>query len=220
MGLPPVTAGVQFSHDDVAPASGTGVPGTPGTDGVDSVPLPGGSVVEPDGVVVVGDDVGTEPGSPYASLFGDNVPALVTTLSVDAEMIAVITCAGVADGRADKYRAASPATCGAAMDVPDRVAVAVGDVVPAETIPEPGAKRSRHAPKLEYDARTSVMVVAPTVRPDALFPPGDVVHASTFELPAADTTVMPSLYARSTADSNEALLPVPKLKLITAGPET
>jgi hypothetical protein len=185
-----------------------------------SVPVPGGKVVLLGGVVVVGDDDGTEPGSPYASLFGDNVPAPVTTLLVDVEMIAVITCAGEAAGTADKYRATSPATCGAAMEVPDRVADAVVDDVPAETIPEPGAKRSRHAPKLEYEARASVIVVAPTVRPDALFPPGDVVHASTFEFPAAETTVMPSLYARSTADSKDALLPAPKLILMTAGPET
>lgn len=92
--------------------------------------------------------------------------------------------------------------------------------IPADVIPEPGAKRSRQAPKLEYEARASVVVVAPTVKPDALLPPGEVVQASTFELPAADTTVIPSLYARSTALSNEALLPAPKLILITAGPET
>ena len=90
MGLPPVVAAVQFNQEEVAPARATGVPGTPGTDGRASVPVPGGKVVEPCGVVVLV-DVGTVPGSPYASLFGDNVPALVTTLSVDAEMIAAIT---------------------------------------------------------------------------------------------------------------------------------
>ena len=121
------------------------------------------------------------------------MPALVTTLGVDAEMSAVITCAGEADVAADKYRAASPATCGAAIDVPDKVAEAVVEVMPAETIPEPGAKRSRQLPKFEYDARASVIVVAPTVSPDALFPPGEVLQASIFEFPAADTTVMPSL---------------------------
>ena len=106
------------------------------------------------------------------------------------------------------------------MEVPDRTAVAAGEDIPAETMSEPGAKRSRHAPKFEYEARASVMVVAPTVKPDGLLPPGEVVHASTLELPAADTTVMPSLNARSTADSKEALFVVPKLRLMTAGPDT
>lgn len=106
------------------------------------------------------------------------------------------------------------------MEVPDNVAEAVVEEIPAETIPDPGANRSRHAPKLEYDARASVVVVAPTVSPDALFPPGELVQASTLEFPAAETTVMPSLNARSTADSKEALLPAPKLMLMMAGPET
>ena len=62
MGLPPSAAAVQFSHDEVAPASATGVPVAPGTDGIDSVPVPGGSVVEPGAVVVPGED-GTLEGS-------------------------------------------------------------------------------------------------------------------------------------------------------------
>ena len=93
IGLPPSAAAVQFNHAEVAPASATGVPGTPGTEGIDSVPEPGGNVLEPGAVVVPGED-GTDEGSPYASLFGDNVPALVTTFVVAALMSAVITCAG------------------------------------------------------------------------------------------------------------------------------
>ena len=148
IGLPPDAAGVQFSHDDAAPASGTGVPGTPGTDGIVSDPVPGGTVDGGGGVVVPGDD-GTAVGSPYASLLGDNVPAPVTALPVVAFMIAVITCDGVAVVAAERYRAAKPATWGAAMEVPDWTEVAVGDDIPAETMSEPGAKRSRHAPKFE-----------------------------------------------------------------------
>lgn len=73
---------------------------------------------EGDGVVVLGDD-GTAVGSPYASLLGDNVPALVTTFAVVALMRAVMTCDGVAVVAAERYRAAKPATWGAAMEVPD-----------------------------------------------------------------------------------------------------
>ena len=41
--------------------------------------------------------------------------------------------------------------------------VSLSPVFQSDVIPEPGAKRSRHAPMLEYDARTSVVIVAPTV---------------------------------------------------------
>lgn len=101
MGLPPSAAAVQFNQDDVAPARATGVPVVPGTEGIDSVPVPGGRVVDPGAVVVPGDE-GIVEGSPYASLLGDNVPALVTTFGVDAPMIAVMTCEGDADVAADK----------------------------------------------------------------------------------------------------------------------
>ena len=101
MGLPPSAAGVQLNQEEVAPARATGVPVGPGTEGMDSVPVPGGSVVEPGAVVVPGDE-GIEDGSPYASLLGESVPAPVTTFGVDALTIAVITCDGEADVAADK----------------------------------------------------------------------------------------------------------------------
>ena len=44
------------------------------------------------------------------------------------------------------------------------VFVAVSLVDQADVIEEPGAKRSRQVPMFEYDARASVLVVAPTVR--------------------------------------------------------
>jgi hypothetical protein len=135
---------------------------------------------------------GTAVGLAYASLFGDSVPALVTTLLVAALITADMTVAGDAAGTADKYRAAIPATCGDAIDVPFNVFVALFPVYHAEVIPEPGANRSRHAPKFEYDARASVFVVAPTVSADTLLLPGDTVQPSTFAFPAATTTVIPS----------------------------
>ena len=59
--------------------------------------------------------------------------------------------------------AATPATCGEAIEVPLRVAIALVAVYQAEVMELPGAKRSRHFPKLEYDARESELSVAPTV---------------------------------------------------------
>ena len=90
-------------------------------------------------------------------------------------------------------------------------------LIHAESISEPGANMSRHVPKFEYDARTSVRVVAPTVNADTLLLAGDVVHASTFAFPAATTTVIPSAYARSIAEFKESLFVVPRLRFITAG---
>ena len=102
MGLPPVGAALHSSHDDCAPASAIGVPGTPGTDGAESVPEPGGNVVEPGTVVVAPLLVGTAVGLAKASLFGDKVPALVTTLLVAALTTADITVAGDAAGTAER----------------------------------------------------------------------------------------------------------------------
>jgi hypothetical protein len=62
-----------------------------------------------------------------------------------------------------KYNAATPATCGDAIDVPLMVLVAVLLVYHAEIIDEPGAKISTQVPKFENDERASVLVVEPTV---------------------------------------------------------
>ena len=97
------------------------------------------------------------------------------------------------------------------------IAVALLLEMPADTMFVPGAKRSRHFPKFEKLARESASFVAPTASTETLLPEGDVVHASTFELPAATTTVMPSANARSTADSSDGLWVVPRLMFITAG---
>ena len=52
--------------------------------------------------------------------------------------IAVVTCAGVDVGNFDKYNAATPATCGEAIDVPDSEVELVSDVRLAEVMLEPG----------------------------------------------------------------------------------
>jgi hypothetical protein len=59
--------------------------------------------------------------------------------------------------------AATPATCGEAIEVPLRVAIALAAVYQAEVMELPGAKMSRHFPKFEYGARASALSVAPTV---------------------------------------------------------
>jgi hypothetical protein len=73
------------------------------------------------------------------------------------------TWAGVQFGSWERRTAAAPATWGDAMEVPDKIAAAVFEVCHAAVIALPGANRSRHEPWLEYDARASVLVVAPTV---------------------------------------------------------
>ena len=62
---------------------------------------------------------------------------------------------------APQMEAAAPATCGDAIEVP--LIVLVPPVYQAEVIDEPGAKMSRHDPKLENDERVSLLVVEPTV---------------------------------------------------------
>ena len=53
------------------------------------------------------------------------VPGFVTIPRVAAFNNALVTAAGAADGLADKYNAATPATWGDAIDVPDIDAVRV-----------------------------------------------------------------------------------------------
>ena len=82
-------------------------------------------------------------------MFGDPDPAPVTTFGVLAAINAVATAAGVAVGFTLRYSAATPATCGEAMDVPLIVFVAVVLVFHDDVMLEPGAKMSTHVPKFE-----------------------------------------------------------------------
>jgi len=69
------------------------------------------------------------------------------SLLAEAELtIAVRTDAGDADVLFCKYNAATPATCGDAIEVPEIELVAVSDVYHAEVIEEPGAKMSTQVP--------------------------------------------------------------------------
>ncbi len=72
------------------------------------------------------------------------------------------TCPGVKVGLVVTKRASAPATCGLAIEVP-LIVLAVFVPNHVEVISLPGAKRSTQLPKLEYEARTSRIVVAATV---------------------------------------------------------
>ena len=98
------------------------------------------------------------------------MPAFVTLLGVAVAISWLVTVAGVAVGVALRTRAAAPATCGAAIEVPLIVAVAVLLVLHADVMPWPGAKRSVQVPKLENEARVSAVVVALTVIASATGP--------------------------------------------------
>lgn len=114
----------------------------------------GGAVGRGSGFVGgLGDEPGTHAESTYSNPLGDAGPALVTTPRVDAPTSPTATSAGVDDDHTLRYAAAAPATCGDAMEVPEIVFVEVGPPTHALVIEEPGANRSRQAPKFENDDR-------------------------------------------------------------------
>jgi hypothetical protein len=125
-------------------------------------------------------------------------PALVTIPRVAASRTTCVVVATVDVGFEAKYNATTPATCGAAIDVPDHDAVRVGDPIIADVIDTPGANTSRQRPQLENEARASFELVAPTVIADTA-DAGEVLHASALLLPAAATYTMPSAVARPIA---------------------
>src|SRR5262245_21003310 len=106
---------------------------------------------------------GGEPPATNSSRFGEPAPGFTMTPGVASATSRSRTCCGVKVGFADRTSAAAPAVCGVAMEVPLSTAVAVSDVIHADVMFTPGANRSRQVPKLENDARTSVMSDAPSV---------------------------------------------------------
>ncbi len=78
-------------------------------------------------------------------------------------MITLEAVAALALGTPCKYNATVPATCGEAIEVPLRVAVAVLLPIQSEVMLTPGANTSSTEPMLENDALVSVISVAPTV---------------------------------------------------------
>src|SRR5262249_8322968 len=131
-----------------------------------------------------GGGAGASVTSEYSSRLGDPLPAPVTRSGVAELTMALLTVGGVAVGWLSRYNAATPATCGVAIDVPLIVLVAVSDVFHADVMLDPGAKTSTHVPKFENDARASVFVVAPTTSASATRD-GEPPHALALLLPAA-----------------------------------
>jgi hypothetical protein len=103
---------------------------------------------------------------------------------VAALTMALRTVNGDAKGSLCRYRAATPATWGAAIDVPLKVAVAPSLVYQADWMLEPGAKTSTTLPTFENDDRASPLVDDPTVIA-SLTLAGEEFPAFVFEFPAA-----------------------------------
>jgi hypothetical protein len=140
----------------------------------------------------------------------------VRRLRVALFTISFLTVAGDAPGLPCSIRAATPATCGDAIEVPLSVAVAVSLVNHAEGMLEPGAKISTTLPKLENDERASLIVDDPTVIASATRA-GDELAAFVFELPAATAYVTPAAIELRTAESRAVEAPPPRLMFATAG---
>ena len=67
--------------------------------------------------------------------FGELVPVFAMTFDVAAASIVEATVAGDAVGFVSRYSAIAPATCGAAIDVPDHVPSDVSLVLVADVMP-------------------------------------------------------------------------------------
>jgi hypothetical protein len=77
---------------------------------------------------------------------GDPLPTPVSTPDVAEVTMAFRTVDGAAEGLPWRYRAATPAVCGEAIDVPLIVFVAVLLVCHVDVMLEPDANKSRHVP--------------------------------------------------------------------------
>ena len=77
------------------------------------------------GLIANEQGVGTGPINENSSRLGEPVPAFVTLFGVEPLMIAAVTVAGEALGFVSRNSAATPATCGDAIDVPGIVFIAV-----------------------------------------------------------------------------------------------
>lgn len=100
------------------------------------------------------------------------------------------------------------------MEVPDIVTRPLGAVLELDTMLTPGAMISAHVPKLEKDARASLMSEAMTVIADGARA-GDPLHAFLLSFPAATTTTIPLDVASATALSSDSAIPPPMDMLMT-----
>ena len=95
-----------------------------------------------------------------------SIPEKWGNICVASLTILDLTCAGVSEGFLSRCNAATPATKGAAIDVPSIVAMAVEDVYQGAVIPTPGAYISEHVPQLDQLGKPSDLVEAFTVIAD------------------------------------------------------
>jgi hypothetical protein len=117
-----------------------------------------------------------------------------------------------ADLPASRYNAATPATCGDAIEVP--AFVEVPPVVDSDTIPTPGANISTQLPQFEKTVRPFEPFIAPTASAPAA-EDGEKLQASAFAFPAATTTTIPRLAAELMALSRAEFVPPERLILMT-----
>ena len=100
-------------------------------------------------------------------------------------------------------RANAPATCGAAIDVPEYASDEF--VGTAEMIDEPGAYRSmRSSAVFEKPETVSLLVVEPTVTADEIHA-GDETESENPLLPDAMTVAIPDAASSSTVEAIRAL---------------
>src|SRR5690349_2953020 len=111
----------------------------------------------------VGDGSGGGVLSTYSSSLGVPSGTPDSAFAVAAFMILSVIWAGVSDGLALKISAASPTTCGVAIEVPFWLTSCESLVFQADVIAVPGAKMSTHEPTLENDDRRSYWLLEPTV---------------------------------------------------------
>src|SRR5262245_3251304 len=96
------------------------------------------------------------------------------------------------------------------------MAVAVSLVNHEDVMLTPGPNTSTQVPKLENDARRSLMSVAPSVIASGTRA-GEKLHAFRLLLPAAIAYVTPDAIELATAVSSAAWMPPPRLMFATAG---
>jgi len=119
----------------------------------------------------VGAGVGTAPKFPMnRSLFGEKSPASLTLPVCASSIIFCATRSGFNVGDSESTRAATPDTCGHAMEVPLKVVKAVSLAEDAEEIRDPGAKMSTQLPiLLKPDRLSSLKVMDATVMACGIF---------------------------------------------------
>lgn len=99
----------------------------------------------------------------YRNLLGVLAGRELMAPSVAIHLRTSVARAVVKAGCMESSCAAAPATCGAAIEVPLIVLVAVSEVAHAALMPEPGARMSTQRPWFEKYERESDRVVEPTV---------------------------------------------------------